>query len=318
MNKNFCEKLKIIFKILIDKDFQHNYANIGESLKFVPPGHFYSPIPSIEEIKKNEEKIFQNYPKNLLGIDLNEKEQLEFFEKFLKFYNEIPFTPQKNNKLRYFFENPAYSYCDGIFLYSLIRLLKPKKIIEIGSGYSTCLMLDVNELYFNNTIEIICIEPYPELLLSIIKPEDKKNIKIISTKLQEVDLNIFKKLEKNDILFIDSTHVSKIFSDVNKIFFEILPILHNEVYIHFHDIFYPFEYPKDWIYEGRAWNEAYILRAFLQYNTHFKIIIMNSFLYKFHKNFFEEKMPLCLKNPGGSIWLKKCKDNGGFYESNSC
>src|SRR5690606_17050723 len=109
----------------------------------------------------------------------------------------------------------------------------------------------------------------------------------------------------NDILFIDSTHVSKINSDVNYIFFEILPRLASGVYIHFHDIFFPFEYPKAWVYEGRAWNEAYILRAFLQYNNAFSVVLMNTFMDQFHKSFFREHMPLCLINPGGSIWIRK-------------
>jgi hypothetical protein len=123
--------------------------------------------------------------------------------------------------------------------------------------------------------------------------------------VQEVGLEKFKALRENDILFIDSSHVSKINSDVNYIFFTILPQLHPGVYIHFHDIFYPFEYPKEWIYEGRAWNEIYLLRAFLQHNAVFKIVFFNTFLEYFHAKRFQEDMPLCLKNPGGSVWLKK-------------
>ena len=90
-----------------------------------------------------------------------------------------------------------------------------------------------------------------------------KRHRLVNVKLQDVDLKEFDKLKSGDVLFIDSTHVSKIGSDVNYLFFEILPRLHRGVYIHIHDIFYPFEYPKDWIDEGRAWNENYILRAFL-------------------------------------------------------
>ena len=74
--------------------------------------------------------------------------------------------------------------------------------------------------------------------------------------------------------------------------------------IHIHDIFYPFEYPRAWIEEGQAWSELYLLRAFLQYNTVFEILYFNSFLAHFHKALFAEKMPLCLKNTGGSIWLR--------------
>jgi hypothetical protein len=144
--------------------------------------------------------------------------------------------------------------------------------------------------------------------LSLITENDKNKIKTIASRLQDIDLREIKALESRDILFIDSTHVSKVNSDVNHIFFNIFPYLSPGVYIHIHDIFFPFEYPRDWIYEGRAWNEAYMLRTFLQYNSEFHIVLMNTFMQHFHEQFFREKLPLCLKNTGGSIWIRKGKE----------
>jgi len=112
-------------------------------------------------------------------------------------------------------------------------------------------------------------------------------------------------LGENDLLVIDSTHVLKTGSDVDRIFAEILPRLKQGVLIHFHDIFYPFEYPIDWVRQGRAWNEIYALRTFLQYNTTFRIVFFNTCLELLIPEYFAEKMPLCLKNTGGSIWLRK-------------
>ncbi len=217
----------------------------------------------------------------------------------------MPFKDEKTNGLRYYFENPSYSHSDGILLYCMLRSIKPKRVIEVGSGFSSCATLDTNELFFGNSIETTFIEPYPDLLNSLIKDEDRSRIKVIPSRLQDVELSLFDALQPGDILFIDSTHVSKINSDVNRIFFEILPRLAPGVYIHFHDIFFPFEYPKDWIYKGVAWNEAYLLRAFLQYNSSFRIILMNTFMEHFHEQHFETYMPLCLQNRGGSIWLHK-------------
>jgi hypothetical protein len=217
----------------------------------------------------------------------------------------MPFGDNKRNQLRYFFINPAYSYSDAIILYSVLRHTQPKRVIEVGSGYSSCVTLDVNELFFDNKIECTFIEPYPELLLNLIKEQDKQFIKIIPEKLQDVDPAIFASLEENDVLFIDSTHVSKVNSDVNYAIFNILPSLKRGVYIHFHDIFYPFEYPRQWIYEGRAWNETYLLHAFLQYNSAFEIFFFNTFLEHYKEELFAKDMPLCLQNRGGSIWLRK-------------
>jgi predicted O-methyltransferase YrrM len=273
--------------------------------KFVPPGHFYSPIPSLDEIQRDESKIFGKPLPGKIGIELHEEEQLKLLGDFIAFYKEMPFQSEKHEGLRYYYENPAYSYSDAILLHCMIRFLKPKNIIEVGSGFSSCMMLDTNELFFDGSIATTFIEPYPKLLLSLIKDADKSKITTIQSRLQDVDLCEFETLQANDILFIDSTHVSKIYSDVNYIFFEILPKLSSGVYVHFHDIFYPFEYPKAWVYEGRAWNEAYLLRAFLQYNNAFRVVLMNTFMEHFHEAFFQNNMPLCMKNTGGSIWIRK-------------
>lgn len=308
--KSAIRKLPILHRIIAQRDkliseLDKLLSEQGKNYLFVPPGHFYSPIPSLDEIKRDESKIFGNIDREIIGFELHETEQLKLLNEFVGYYDEMPFQSHKQEGLRYYFENPAYSYSDAILLHCMIRHLKPKRVIEIGSGFSSCMALDTNELFFGDSITTTFIEPYPELLMSLIKDKDKNTIKLISTRLQDVDLREFETLKANDILFIDSTHVSKINSDVNRIYFDILPRLSSGVYIHIHDIFYPFEYPKDWIYEGRAWNEMYLLRAFLQYNSAFRIVLMNTFMEHFHESFFQQKMPLCLKNTGGSIWIRK-------------
>jgi predicted O-methyltransferase YrrM len=271
---------------------------------WAPPGHALSPIPSLTEVKNRERLIYQ-VPRELPGIDLNEAGQLRLFDELRKFYDAQPFPEQKTEGRRYWFQNPAYSYSDAILLYCLMRHLRPRKIIEVGSGYSSCAMLDTNELFFDNSIECTFIDPQPELLYSLVNGKDLERNQLLEQKVQEVDLDLFARLEAGDILFIDSSHVSKIDSDVNHIFFRILPALSSGVFIHFHDIFYPFEYPLDWVYEGRAWNETYLLRAFLQYNDRFEIQLCNTFIDWFHKEKYFRDLPLVQKNTGGSIWLKK-------------
>src|SRR5262249_23749926 len=134
---------------------------------------------------------------------------------------------------------------------------------------------------------------------------DRERIDLRAQMLQDVPLSLFEELGPNDVLFIDSTHVSKIGSDVNHLFFQVLPALRSGVWIHFHDIYYPFEYPREWIYERRAWQEAYLLRAFLQYNSAFSIQFFTTFLETFYTHLFQNDMPLCLVQTGGSIWLRK-------------
>ena len=274
-------------------------------LDFVPSGHFYSPIANSFEIEEGIANLRYD-PKDLQGINLCLKEQLGLLKIFEGFYKEMPFGEGKKEGLRYYFDNDAYCHSDGICLYSMIRYLKPKRIIEIGSGFSSSLMHDVNDLFFasNNGggIEITHIEPYPKLLKSLIKDS---NLRLYPNRLQEIPLTLFDTLGENDMLFVDSTHISKVNSDVNRIFFEILPRLKSGVYVHFHDIFYPFSYPKEWLRAKNSWNETYILRAFLEFNSAYEIVFFNTCLHFLYKKEFESALPLSAKNTGGSIYLRR-------------
>jgi hypothetical protein len=273
-----------------------------------PPGHFYSTIPAMEDIKKNESSIFDTSKKSLGGIDLNEEGQIKMLAELGKYYELVPFseTPQANT--RYYYNNPNFSYGCAITLFCMINLFKPKRIIEIGSGFSSCVALDSNEVLQNDEMEFVFVEPYPELLLSLLKPDDLSKITLIKNKVQEIGLATFTSLGKDDMLIVDSSHVVKTGGDVNHIIFEILPMLSPGVHIHFHDIGYPFEYPKGWVYKGRAWNEAYFLRSFLQYNQSFSIEFYNAFMHAFHFDLVVKTFPICQNGLGSSLWIKKDSD----------
>lgn len=306
--RSILDRIKTFEKVVAERDqLQSDYDSVKRTLDglYVPPGHFFSPLPDLDEIRRDDARIFGAMPTEIPGIDMRASQQMELVNALCRFYPELPFTDAKKDGLRYHYVNDAYTYGDGILTYCMVRHLAPKRIIEVGSGYSSCLLLDTNDLHFNGAIDLTFIEPYPELLLKLINAKDRSATSIIDKRLQDISLEQFETLAEGDVLFIDSTHVSKIDSDVNYLFFEILPRLNRGVYIHLHDIFYPFEYPKWWVYEGRGWNESYLLRAFLQYNREFSIALMGTYLRHFHTEFFEQHMPLCLKRFGGSIWIRK-------------
>ncbi len=270
-----------------------------------PAGHYLSPIISVETIKENESSIWPNKEDGAIsGIDLRIAEQRELMGELSVYYREIPFQIEKQSNLRYYFNNDWYSYTDAIILYSLIRHLKPKRIVEIGSGFSSAVMLDTNDLFFKKEIQLTFIEPYPERLISLLSATDKRSVNIVEALVQDVPLATYETLEAGDILFVDSSHIVKTGSDVNHILFEILPLLKPGVYIHFHDIFHPFEYPKEWVYGGRNWNEDYFLKAFLMYNMTFEICLFSDYLHKYQHDVFKE-MPLSYKNFGGNLWVLK-------------
>ena len=275
--------------------------------RFAPPGHFCSPLPSADELARDAHRLFGPPPPSIPGIELNEAKQLTLLEQIARYYPELPFSIEKTPTLRYFYDNPAYSYSDAIFLYGMIRHAQPKRIIEVGSGHSSCVMLDTADLHLGGRVAFTFVDPYPATLLALLWPGDLDRVTILESRVQDVGLAPFLALDRNDILFIDSSHVVKIGSDVNYLLGEILPRLRLGVYVHVHDIFYPFEYPEGWIIEGRVWGEAYALKAFLTFNDTFDIVLFNTYLERFHRDFFERNMPLCLRNEGGSIWLQRVR-----------
>jgi predicted O-methyltransferase YrrM len=229
-----------------------------------------------------------------------------FYEELLPYIKTTKFPDKKSSSNCYFYLNPAFSYADGIIFSSILRHFKPSRVIEIGSGYSSACILDTRNNFLDESVSVDFIEPYPDLLDKLIGDKKLINISIHRTGIQEVDPDLFAQLRENDILFIDSTHIMKTGSDVNHILFNIIPLLNSGVIIHFHDIFWPFEYPLDWIFkENRSWNEIYALRSFLMYNNNFDILFFNDFfINQFHERIKRES-PQLLKNTGGSFYLKK-------------
>jgi len=271
--------------------------------QYAPPGHFYSPVPSNTDIERAVSADASS--EEITGINFRELQQLRLLDRLAKYYGEIPFPADKVPRFRFAFNNPSYSWSDAIILFCMIREIKPRRIVEIGSGYTSALMLDTNELFFNNAINCTLIEPYADLLHSLLRPADLNNIQLISRPLQEVEHSFFDDLRANDILFIDSSHVVKAGSDCQMIFSSILPALAQGTLVHFHDVFANFEYPADWLREGRGWNEQYILRAFLQFNSEFRVKLFTPLLISKYPHWFHEHMPNCFLNTGGHIWIER-------------
>ena len=298
-------KNKAVLRGLLGSD---NFAFVRD----YPPGHFYSPIPDLHQLREQARVTCDEAVENLAGIELNEMRQLEIVDTFGRIYAELPFPDKQSPQFRYFLDNPYFSYGDGVILYCIMRSFRPARVVEVGSGFSSAEMLDVNDLFFNRTVKFTLIEPKPERLYSLLSEQDKRSYRIEPKPVQQVDVAVIRSLEPNDILFVDGSHVGKSHSDVLHILFEILPKLNKGVLVHFHDVMWPFEYPQSWLEEGRAFNEAYFLRAFLQYNSAFEVLFFNSFMVARHAKLLRLKMPRMLKSPStpetigsSSLWLRK-------------
>jgi hypothetical protein len=270
------------------------------------PGHYYSPIPDREAVLR-ETRLWA-MPRTIPGIELREESQLHLLDDFARYYKDLPFPEDPTPGRRYYFRNENFVYADGITLYAMLRHVKPRRIVEIGSGFSSAAMLDTIELFLGGAVSVTCIEPDPRRLNSVLRPDDGLRATVIEQRVQDLPLAMFQTLEAGDILFIDGSHVAKIGSDVNYLLGDVLPTLPVGVYVHIHDVPYPFEYFREWVRLGLAWNEVYMVRAFLAFNRAYEIVFFNSFLQHFHRPWFEQHMPLCLKNTGGSLWLRRVAD----------
>ena len=239
----------------------------------------------------------------LPGIDFNDKEQLEILEKFN--YNDelLKFPINKtNNVVEYCYNVGAFRSGDAEYWYNMIRFFKPKKIIEIGSGSSTLMARNaINKNILESVAyhcEHICIEPYEQDWLEEI------GVKVIREKVEDVGLDIFKTLNENDILFIDSSHIIRPQGDVLFEYLEILPSLNKGVIIHIHDVFTPRDYLDEWFGEN-FWNEQYLLEAFLTNNKEFRIIGATNYLSYKYNEIFSSKCPIYKTQNG--------REPGSFY-----
>jgi predicted O-methyltransferase YrrM len=278
-------------------------ASAPAAPKFFPPGHFYSPLPSYAEIADAFERGGFGPP--FPAIELNEAGQFARLERFAAWYPEQPYPQHAQEGARFYWDNASYGAYDAIMLYGMLREARPRRIIEVGSGFSSAAMLDLNDRVLGGGVQFTFIDPDMSRLRPLLRREDQQRVTLIERRVQEVPVETFAALGENDVLFIDSSHVSKIGSDVNRLYFDVLPALAPGVLIHIHDVAGNLEYPRDWFDEGRAWNEQYLLRAFLMNNTAYRIELFTAWLSNQRHAWLQEKMPLCARRGGGQMWLRK-------------
>lgn len=223
----------------------HNFLKKSFSIwqKFglhITRNHFYEPIPDTRTLK---DELWSNNSE-LVGININEKYQIHILSEFSSMFKmEYEAFPQNKRDVEapfdYYVNNGGFESVDGEILYCMIRSFKPKRILEVGSGNSTYLSAQAilkNKEENGHECELIVVEPYPN---NVLKTGFPGLSELIPAKIQDIPLAEFSKLEENDILFIDSSHVLKIGSDVQYEYLEILPRLNKGVIVHIHDIFLP-------------------------------------------------------------------------------
>ncbi len=267
--------------------------------------HFYEP-----QFHPGDLPATFEHERDLPGINLDPAPQfrvldsLVWQEEVLRFSD--PQIPVLEDGTRFDLDNIAFHPGDIDFYYQMIRLLKPRRIIEIGSGHSTIVALSALEQCVREDagyqFDITAIEPYPWFR--------HPKLRLLETMVERVPLDEFANLEAGDILFIDSSHMLRPCGDVEHEYLRILPIIKEGVYIHIHDIFTPFNYPESWVKSWHSfWNEQYLLEALLSGGDSYQVHAALHHLSRKYPEKAKAAMPLLAmrdKHPH-SFWIRKSR-----------
>jgi len=275
------------------------------------PVHFYSPIPDLRDL---EERRIWDQQSALAGLDFHPEAQIEFLSGLGKQFGaecNWPSDPQANPS-QFYTENGTFSYGCAAISHCILRHFKPRHVIEIGSGNSSLVIskaLSLNAEDSAEAIEYSVLDPYPR---SIIENGLSGVTQIIKEPVERMETGFFDRLCKNDVLFIDSGHTVRIGGDVNYLILDVLPRLASGVIVHFHDIGLPYEYPKVYSTNPKFrvfWTEAYLLQAFLCFNSQFEILLAMSYLMTEHLDKFRAAFPLYdpvqHRASSGSFWIRR-------------
>jgi hypothetical protein len=288
------------------KEHCHRLEAVVKQIVF-PPGHYYSPLVDFADpliIRTTTDRLQAPVPKD---IDLNLPKMRLLAERLASHLSSWPFTAKKIDRNRFYYDNPFFGVYDAAVYFSMLLEYRPRRVVEVGCGYSSRLLLDTRNSFFDpDRLSLTLIDPALGQIRGELNCESTSGVRMLERRVQDAPFEVFEELGDDDFLFIDSSHVCKTGSDVNHYLFEIFPRLRQGVVVHIHDILYPFEYPASWVLdEKRSWNEAYVVRSFLQNNHAFEILMWNNFFYHKANESLRALMPLCIENEGGSLWLRK-------------
>jgi predicted O-methyltransferase YrrM len=268
---------------------------------------FYSALNDFEFLEENRD-LWHDRPMPR-GIDWDLEGEVAKLRQIAPFARELADVPEDAppGPPRFHWRNNFWTGTDAFVHYCLMRDAKPRRVVEIGCGWSSLLLaqaLGENEREGSPQVAVDQVEPYPRTELLSALPDHWNLHEAI---LQRAPMSLFEELEDGDVCFYDGSHIVKPGSDVVWFFAEVIPRLKPGVIVHLHDIFWPAEYPDEWIFErGQTWNEQYMLQAFLMYNSDFKPLLCNPALMHFHQAELEDLFAAVAPVSGsGSLWMRR-------------
>jgi hypothetical protein len=284
----------------------------GEVRHLWPLGHYFSPVPDTSELAREpvRARVWPDAPRAMPELDWREGKQVELLRErllrqgFSGFPREGAGEPRELREYAIQPGNTFFPLADAWALQAMLRELRPARMIEVGSGFSSLVSARTNREHLGGTMDFTCIEPWPA---DFFENEIEGISRMLVEKVQEVPLERFEELDEGDVLFIDTSHVAKTGGDVTHLYHEVVPRLRAGVIVHVHDIFMPWDYPEGWVLQGRGWNEQYLVRSFLTFNESFEVLLGMNWMCRTHPELLAAAIDGYDPDhhAGTSLWLRR-------------
>jgi hypothetical protein len=259
------------------KSLLHRVFLLGQRVNVtLLPLHFYSNVPDIRDLSRRQD---WRAPRSLLGLErLAIPEQIALLTALFEAGGAaVAGRDTHADAVSANGSDEGYGVIEADILAAYIAARRPAKVVQIGCGVSTALILDAARIAGYRP-DITCIEPYPTTYLSTLARDGR--ITLVAEPAQLVDFPFFTALAACDLFFVDSTHSVKPGSEVNRIIFEVLPRLQPGVRVHFHDIYLPYDYAPSTLSTDLVFpNETALLYAYLCENPKYRIELCMSMLH---------------------------------------
>ena len=274
-----------------------------------PAGHYYSPMPDARELLEARAAARTwppDGPPATPGIDWRDDAQVELVQGVFAKQKRLALSVEASeDPTEYYAANDQYPALDAWILEAQLQRLRPRRMVEVGSGWSSLITARVNRELLGNAMRFTCIEPYPRPFLRD-GVEGIGDLRV--ERIQETPLELFGELAAGDILFIDTSHTVKTGGDVPWLFNQVLPRLAAGVHVHVHDIFLPYDYPQPWVEAGWGWNEQYLVQSFLAFNAGYEIDFAARWMIVNHYDELVSafpQLPAHASRGGASLWLRR-------------
>jgi SAM-dependent methyltransferase/predicted O-methyltransferase YrrM len=275
-----------------------------------PAGHYYSPVPdtSVLATEPRRGRIWPPQPPASPGIEWRDEAQVELCTQGFARQERLVFQFEHMGDPRdYFASNDQFPILDAAILEGVLRHFKPRRMVEVGSGYSSLVTARVNRELLDEQIRFTCIEPYPrDFLVEGVPGISELRVE----EIQDTPLELFQELGDGDVLFIDTSHTVKTGGDVPWLYNQVIPSLRPGVVVHLHDAFLPGDYPEQWVLDGWGWNELYLIQAFLAFNSAFEVVFGAQWMLQHHLEELRAAFPVLkeerhMVRGGASLWIRR-------------